>query len=367
MLVLWYFAFCVAFGVLSLHASQSRRPLLFLIEFIFAALTYFEVPSLGVTSHIGISEFFLIIHQMHMFNALFIEKYPPPSTPFVWERALKMLWNCRWVGTKREAPDIKARATSKTTRYEFLRDRLLAVLFLTLFNRVQNFLFHSLFINDPFISEDSGFLVRIFQRIVLQAAYIELDHPALFQAVFRVCLAFKLISSAWSQLTRLHDVVAILFVSTGIDQPTEWPTLYGDPREAYTMARFWGKFWHKIMYRSVTAYASFISLRILGFSRTSFFGGLVVKFLVFLISGAIHAAIRGRYICGWQDEIAFYLLNFFAILLETVVQTAAKVVRGKGRVKAGTVERTIGHVWTFGFLVWALPFFETRKELCYFG
>jgi hypothetical protein len=112
-------------------------------------------------------------------------------------------------------------------------------------------------------------------------------------------------------------------------------------------------------------YASFISSKILRFSYPSFAGRLVVKGLVFLVSGIIHAIVRGRYICGWYDEIAFFLLNFLAIILETAVQAAAKVIKGKDHAQVGMVQKSVGGVWIFGFLVWIIPLMEFRKEQCH--
>jgi hypothetical protein len=89
MLALFYFSICIFFGILSIKTSQSKRPILFLLHSIFFALTYYEVPNIARAPHIGVSEFFLIIYQLHLFDLLFLEQSLSPSSPFVGKRRTK--------------------------------------------------------------------------------------------------------------------------------------------------------------------------------------------------------------------------------------------------------------------------------------
>jgi hypothetical protein len=66
-------------------------------------------------------------------------------------------------------------------------DRVISILFLTLLDRLQNFLFKNNFISAPHITEDAGLIQQLSYHVVKQAIRFELDHPKLFHVVF-ACL-----------------------------------------------------------------------------------------------------------------------------------------------------------------------------------
>lgn len=163
----------------------------------------------------------------------------------------------------------------------------------------------------------------------------------------------------------IHSILAILFVGSGLNQPEDWQPLFGDIRKATSIRSFWGKFWHRLVYRSYTSYGVWISRTILRLPQCSFRGRLFINLFVFAASGAMHALAvwQAGYSCGFWEELHFYILNFVAIFAETVaLATFSKVTRGR-KVNA-TVSSTIGYFWVFMFLFWALPKSQYSKILC---
>ncbi len=62
---------------------------------------------------------------------------------------------------------------------------------------------------------------------------------------FQLMLSSQWIWSTYARLTGLHSLLAVVFVGLlDWDAPGEWPSLFGDIREAYSLQRFWGVFWH---------------------------------------------------------------------------------------------------------------------------
>lgn len=67
----------------------------------------------------------------------------------------------------------------------------------------------------------------------------------------RSWLVFNFVWSSWAIFAATHDLLAFAFVAFGIDEPEDWPSLYGSIFEAYSIRRFWGKFWHYLVQRTL--------------------------------------------------------------------------------------------------------------------
>ncbi|KAL4875656.1 membrane bound O-acyl transferase family-domain-containing protein [Aspergillus karnatakaensis] len=86
---------------------------------------------------------------------------------------------------------------------------------------------------------------------------------------------------------RALSVVAIALTTSA---PEDWPPLFGRMRDAYTLRGFWGKFWHQLLRRALTAFSSHLTQRIMRLSRPSVLERYINILVVFTISGAIHLA-----------------------------------------------------------------------------
>lgn len=162
-------------------------------------------------------------------------------------------------------------------------------------------------------------------------------------------------------LSAYHDFFAIFFLATGVDQSWEWPPLFGQISEAYSMRRFWSSFWHKLIYRSFNSHAAVIS-RSLGIRERTVFSRLLNNYMVFLMSGVMHAAVLWRFgtKCAWSATMRYWSMQALAFFLEGVVQHYWGRFR-KTRLMwvrpavLSVFERLVGYLWVVAWLVWEAP------------
>ncbi|GAB7332246.1 hypothetical protein MBLNU13_g04095t1 [Cladosporium sp. NU13] len=90
------------------------------------------------------------------------------------------------------------------------------------------------------------------------------------------------------QLVLWHNILALCFVATRLEDPNEWLVpLYGNPSEAYTLRRYWSIFEHRLAYHSYKAIVASV-LDAVGFPKRSYARRFVGNGLVFAFSGVIH-------------------------------------------------------------------------------
>lgn len=385
---LFYFVISAFLGLVALNVKQRYRPPLLCLLTVFATLAY-----RGVTVEFASLEachilcMFLLFYISHMTCALCMEEYVLPTThQWDWMAAYKMLFNARWIGTKRQAPNVKEsssppqgilsqelkpdirpanrlkrlRIALASPRVIFIRNRLFSLFVIYVVSKLYDKLTTSLFSEyfDNLGYEDFLPDKRVYLR--------RLSEVTARETIIRMWFVIFWNWSTYSTVTKVHDILAIFFVGIGIDEPQDWPTLYGSLREAYTMRGFWGKFWHSLVYRSYTNYGIVISTKIFGLPRRSMVGRLLVNFLVFFLSGCIHALVELQlgYTCGWRESIASYSGSFVAILVETIVQWAFRSLVGKYRGDS-VISKAIGYAWVFGYLFWSLPKVQYSKLYCH--
>ncbi|RYP55902.1 hypothetical protein DL769_010027 [Monosporascus sp. CRB-8-3] len=87
---------------------------------------------------------------------------------------------------------------------------------------------------------------------------------------FRSALSVYWIWSAYYILSCFHHILAVVFCAVlGFDHPDEWPPLFGDFVEAYTLKRFWGTFWHRLTPPIFGAWAQLFATEWLGWKANS--------------------------------------------------------------------------------------------------
>lgn len=187
------------------------------------------------------------------------------------------------------------------------------------------------------------------------------------ETLTRTWMVFHFVWSAWAVITGLHHALSIVFVGLILDAPQDWPSLYGSPYQMYSIRRFWGKFWHRIVYRTNLCYGSLISRKILGLRAGSAVDRLVINFSVFFISGVVHALVTLKlgFTCGYWEDIAWFCLNFAALVVEEAVQRfvhRARVLRNISGTSC--VGKGFGLIWVFLFFFWSLPKTQYSKIVC---
>ncbi|KAI1778778.1 membrane bound O-acyl transferase family-domain-containing protein [Hypoxylon cercidicola] len=168
-----------------------------------------------------------------------------------------------------------------------------------------------------------------------------------------------------AQLELGHLLLAVVFVVLlRFDRPEEWPPLFGHPREAYTLRRFWGRFWHRLLSPSVATWGRVLADKILGPRDKATARNLIVALFVFTVSGLAHVAVNWRLGQPALDrDILYFWVTFLAISCEVAVtklwtrmSSRYPFNAGSGQTRVfGRILGFVKFVWVFGFLIWLTP------------
>ncbi|KAL1846338.1 hypothetical protein Daus18300_014279 [Diaporthe australafricana] len=170
---------------------------------------------------------------------------------------------------------------------------------------------------------------------------------------------------AWESLVFLdgaNAALSIIFVLSGVDEPRDWPPLFGSPSAAACGLRgFWSGFWHRLVVRPYGSVGRAVArwLRVRGTRAEK----SVMAFVVFLLSGLSHGAVSWR--MGhkdWVVDVQWFMFNFMACSFELFVLSA---LRGLARrvgwarelalLEASWLGQLVGYSWVFGFFFWTVP------------
>lgn len=179
---------------------------------------------------------------------------------------------------------------------------------------------------------------------------------SLHEMQVRAIISVQWIWRAYFFLEFYHSLLAVVFVGIlRFDSPGEWPALFGSPLEAYTIRRFWGRFWHKVTVPTYVFYARLAARQMV--QPDSLWGKGLTALLVFTISGLSHALVGWALgdAALWRD-ILFFEMCFLAAAGETVVSK----IRIKQQVTfrwtlSPLFRRVAGMVWVFVFFFCVVP------------
>ncbi|RXW19783.1 hypothetical protein EST38_g6073 [Candolleomyces aberdarensis] len=150
---------------------------------------------------------------------------------FFW--ALKLRFNPRGVGWTHEAPlstttdSQNALSAKKITRTSFVLHRL--------FEGVLNAIILDI---CTVAAKENPYFAKGRPELLLQASW-----------AWRTLSVFQFVGMTYCGLRMMHSFLSAAFVGTKISEPEDWPLLFGSLGEAYTVRRFWGKFWHQLLRR----------------------------------------------------------------------------------------------------------------------
>jgi hypothetical protein len=173
----------------------------------------------------------------------------------------------------------------------------------------------------------------------------------------RVVLAFYAYSGSALTICGAHTVCALIAVGIFNSPLQEWPPLFGDITQAYTLRRWYSHFWHKAMRKAFTIHAVVVTEKGLGLRKHTIPGRSVILLLSFFFSGIMHS------VTGWDsgpcsDHFApvrsFVEFGIF-ILLEQAVMSAYMEAHRRLRIPWTDLElvfwRLFGHCWVVFFLL----------------
>jgi hypothetical protein len=231
--------------------------------------------------------------------------------------------------------------------------------------------------------------------LILPGAFIPLyaaDFDATRQTFFRRLVFFDeqypitmretslraIIACFWAmapyvRLDAAHCVLSLVFVVVlRADPPEKWPPLYGDLRKAYSLRRFWGHFWHRLVVVPYGNVGKLLAMWCLGFPPGSQPYKLVVACTIFVLSGGVHAVVAcrlgGHY---WYLDIWWFFLNFLVVTAEGLVyfKVFKKADKSDGHyaimrsafLNHGTTRKFLGFAWVYLFFFWSVPKWQYPK------
>ncbi|KAF2155258.1 hypothetical protein K461DRAFT_276452 [Myriangium duriaei CBS 260.36] len=128
-------------------------------------------------------------------------------------------------------------------------------------------------------------------------------------------------------ISAAYTAIAILCVGLGFSKPVDFPGLFGQWKDAYTVRRLWGEVWHQNL-RIIFTSASSTLLSAMRISPRTFASRYIQLFTAFVLSALMHelaAVLSCRADCG---ELYFFISQAFAIFVEDHVIDFGKTLLG---------------------------------------
>ncbi|KAK7187088.1 tat pathway signal sequence [Paraphaeosphaeria sporulosa] len=225
------------------------------------------------------------------------------------------------------------------------------------------------FVRSDLSPEKEGILRRLFLQS--QPEGLVTSPVTVRELQIRLLLAANKFIPDVLSLSAFHDLLAIIFIATGIDQPWEWPPLFGPVSEAYTMRRFWANFWHRLVYKSFNFHASTFT-KALRIPQGTSFSRILNNCLVFVLSAIMHATVTWLYggKCAWgRGTMVFWCIQPLSFVLEGLVQYNWKQYR-KSKLwwmnasVLAAFERVAGYGWVVAWLMWCAPKADFAFQNC---
>lgn len=191
---------------------------------------------------------------------------------------------------------------------------------------------------------------------------------SLHELAVRFLVSVSWIGLSISRLTLFHTLLSIIFVAgLGFDTLEDWPPLFGSVLESYTIQRFWGKTWHRLLSASAVLWARACIDFIVKTEACPRLRNFLVAFMVFTISGLAHAVVAKS--LGETStilDIWFFWVNSLAVTLEVLVLEVGKVAlstltrgtrfeRNGWKTYLGLLVKPMGFMWVVLFFLWSVP------------
>jgi len=191
---------------------------------------------------------------------------------------------------------------------------------------------------------------------------------SLHELAVRALVSFSWISLSISRLTLFHTLLSIVFVAgLGFDTLEDWPPLFGSVSEAYTLQRFWGKTWHRLLSASAVVWARTCVDFAVGVEARPKLRNFLVAFLVFTISGLAHGVVAKCLGETWtMHDVWFFWVNSLAVTLEVLVSELGRTVlstltketnleQNCWTIYLRLMMKPLGYIWVMLFFLWSVP------------
>ena len=375
--VAWFASYSVAFAV-ALNSSDRIRISLLPVILVLASCSFWSMTSMtwpeGLSSLWGLGT---LIHVFHTTSVLYLKRLPRSATKDCLPRhrleeksaafATYKIWQDPQLLHRRYERTTGGARNRNKARRMFVGRRVLRIFICqTIHRQVAPRIFPG-----PFTPLSVGDFVQRSDWLVVRVLSGEWTGGEQWRGgLLRVAFTSYWLWAAFAMIDTANNVLAIAFVGGGLDEPEEWPKCFGRMTEAYTLGRFWSRFWHQMATLAYSSYARAVTEGVLRLEGESPAGKMVRALSIFLMSGATHAACSWRLgdKCGWSGDLWFFAACFGVIAVE----------RGAGRMWSGGrrrrgeglggrwrgLQRAAGYVWVAGVLIWLVPEWQYQKIYC---
>ncbi|KAF8173131.1 hypothetical protein K438DRAFT_1980986 [Mycena galopus ATCC 62051] len=178
------------------------------------------------------------------------------------------------------------------------------------------------------------------------------DDPAsseIHRRLFRIIHSLAALVAAWGFTGLGYLLVTIVAVGVIGSDPNSWTNnIHGSWADAYTIRTFWGRVWHQLLRRVVSAHGGFVAHDVLRLSPGTFLANNVARFAGFYTSGLIHSyGFHGSLKHHWAD-VAFYIWQAAGIGLEELIMHVVPLRLTK-------TTRLLGYIWMLSWFSLTLP------------
>ncbi|KAF2872957.1 membrane bound O-acyl transferase family-domain-containing protein [Massariosphaeria phaeospora] len=248
-----------------------------------------------------------------------------------WERVwwgARLATSNRYVGWSQQAKNVRMEVSSDYPRWLFLvRKSLRAALFYLLKDAIYAYSASLPYgnwrgaNNGKILSSTEG--IPWNHRFVISWVYIVLTYVVL-------------------ELYNLFYGIAA--VATGLSNPRDCPSMFGDLAEMVTIRKCWSVVWHQQLRRICSDPAIWLARDILHLRKGSFASKYLQLYLGFFISALIHAVPTAMILHSWKD--ANTLPVFMAQALMIMVEDHVIDLGKSAGLRESVFWRIVGHAWT---------------------
>ncbi|TRM69512.1 membrane bound O-acyl transferase family-domain-containing protein [Schizophyllum amplum] len=153
----------------------------------------------------------------------------------------------------------------------------------------------------------------------------------------------------WANSQMSYSIISVIAVACG-SEPRDWPPMWGDLLETYTLRKVWGRVWHQLMRRYVASTGKAV-VHLLGVQRGTNASSYIQLYVGFLASGLTHTWGDRQIDVTVGDSVPFFMLQAIAITFEDGVIALAK----KAGMKENAATWAVGRLWAATVLLATLP------------
>ncbi|KAF9443370.1 hypothetical protein P691DRAFT_778922 [Macrolepiota fuliginosa MF-IS2] len=117
----------------------------------------------------------------------------------------------------------------------------------------------------------------------------------------------------------MYSSLSVVTVTLGVYEPGDWPSYYGTWDSPKSIRMFWGRTWHQLLRRPLTAHGKFITHNILGLDRNNDISPYIQLYIAFFLSGLCHGAgdwAATKTFQNSRNTFVYYMLQAVIITVE---------------------------------------------------